>query len=385
MTGEYEVRRNVRNRIVQLTRSRLLLVGLSAVVALAVVGSFIGYSALSTTVVVTVDGEPRQVTALGSTVGDVLSAEGIEVGEHDQVAPGLDEAVEDGSRISVRYGRVLELSVDGQTRTHWVTATDVASALTEIGQSFDGADLSISRSAAIGRDGMELEVVTPKRLKIKVGGDKFVTRNLVAMTVAEALEAYGVELGEHDKISPSLSAAVDDGDRLVLTRIRIVSKSVDGEAVDFETIEREDASMFEGQSVVERSGVDGRRDVTYRLTFRNGKLVATKVVSQDVTRKPVAQIVTVGTKEQAANFAGGSTVWDALARCESGGNWAINTGNGYYGGLQFSLGTWRGYGGTGYPHQHSRSEQIRIATKLRNAQGGYGAWPACAAKLGLPR
>ena len=85
-----------------------------------------------------------------------------------------------------------------------------------------------------------------------------------------------------------------------------------------------------------------------------------------------------------ANAAPTST-WDRVAACESGGNWHINTGNGYYGGLQFSLGTWRAYGGTGLPSQHSRETQIAIATKLRNAQGGYGAWPACAARLGLPR
>ena len=76
--------------------------------------------------------------------------------------------------------------------------------------------------------------------------------------------------------------------------------------------------------------------------------------------------------------------WDGVARCESSGNWHINTGNGYYGGLQFSLGTWHAYGGTGLPSQHSRETQIAIATKLRNASGGYGAWPGCAAKLGLP-
>ena len=77
--------------------------------------------------------------------------------------------------------------------------------------------------------------------------------------------------------------------------------------------------------------------------------------------------------------------WNQVAQCESGGNWAINTGNGYYGGLQFNLQTWRAYGGPGYPHTASRATQIAIATKLRNARGGYGAWPGCAAKLGLPR
>ena len=78
-------------------------------------------------------------------------------------------------------------------------------------------------------------------------------------------------------------------------------------------------------------------------------------------------------------------MWDQLAQCESGGNWAINTGNGYYGGLQFSLSTWRAYGGPGYPHEQSRETQIAIATKLRDANGGYGAWPACSASLGLPQ
>ena len=106
-----------------------------------------------------------------------------------------------------------------------------------------------------------------------------------------------------------------------------------------------------------------------------------------VAARPVDSIVRVGTKERvtASNFASGSTVWDQLAQCESGGNWAINTGNGYYGGLQFNLGTWQAYGGTGLPSNASRETQIAIATKLRDASGGYGAWPACSAKLGLPR
>ena len=77
------------------------------------------------------------------------------------------------------------------------------------------------------------------------------------------------------------------------------------------------------------------------------------------------------------SFSTGNTVWDRIAECESGGNWATNTGNGYYGGLQFSLGTWQAYGGTGYPHQRSREEQIAVAERLRAAEGGYGAWPHC--------
>lgn len=78
----------------------------------------------------------------------------------------------------------------------------------------------------------------------------------------------------------------------------------------------------------------------------------------------------------------GDVVWDQLARCEAGGNWAINTGNGYYGGLQFTLGSWRAVGGTGYPHQASREEQIARG-KMLQARQGWGAWPACTRKMGL--
>ncbi len=75
-------------------------------------------------------------------------------------------------------------------------------------------------------------------------------------------------------------------------------------------------------------------------------------------------------------------VWDRLARCESGGNWQANTGNGYYGGLQFSLSSWHAAGGSGYPHQASKGEQIARAEQLLAVQG-WGAWPACSAELGL--
>jgi hypothetical protein len=80
--------------------------------------------------------------------------------------------------------------------------------------------------------------------------------------------------------------------------------------------------------------------------------------------------------------ASGTTVWDRLARCESGGVWSLDAGNGYYGGLQFSLSSWRAVGGTGYPHEASREEQIRRGKKLKAGQG-WGAWPSCTSKLGL--
>jgi uncharacterized protein YabE (DUF348 family) len=355
-------------------------------VALALVGTTMGYAALKKEVTLSLDGQTRTVSSMGGTVGDVLESEDIDVSDKDIVLPGLDTQIEDGTRIAVRFARPLKLEVDGQARTYWVTSTDVDSALSEIGRRFVGADLSASRGAEIDRGGMSLTVVTPKSLTIKIGTGERTKREVAGLTVRDVLDKLKVDYDKNDIVKPGLSTEVDEGDRITLTKVRLVTKRVKAESIDFDTVEREDSSMFEGDTETVRSGRDGKRDVVYRLEFRNGKLFATKVITADVLRKPVDAIVRVGTKEQAptTNFASGNTVWDQLAQCESGGNWAINTGNGYYGGLQFNLGTWQSYGGTGYPHENSRETQIAIATKVRDANGGYGAWPGCAAELGLP-
>lgn len=77
--------------------------------------------------------------------------------------------------------------------------------------------------------------------------------------------------------------------------------------------------------------------------------------------------------------------WDRIARCESGGRWHLSTGNGYYGGLQISRGTWAGYGGRRYaalPSRATKAEQIRIAERIRRGQG-WGAWPVCSRRAGV--
>ncbi|MGT2426846.1 transglycosylase family protein [Amnibacterium kyonggiense] len=101
-----------------------------------------------------------------------------------------------------------------------------------------------------------------------------------------------------------------------------------------------------------------------------------------VSTLAVAGLATAGLALGAAPAnAAPSSVWDRVAACESGGNWSIDTGNGYYGGLQFSLSTWRGYGGSGNPADASRSTQIAVAEKVLASQG-WGAWPVCSVKAG---
>ena len=223
-----------------LSRKRGLMAVLVAVVALAVAGTTVAYATMTKSVTVSVDGKSQEVSSLGATVGDVLAAEGIEVGDHDQVAPELDQEVSDGTKISVRYGRPLELTVDGDTKTYWVTATDVEGALQQIGRAFTGAALSVSRGAGLDRGGLSVEVATPKKVSVKVGAAKAKKMTVAALDVRDLLERLDVDVDKDDRVQPAFGAAIDDGDKVVVTRIRTVTKRVKREVVEHGTVERSD-------------------------------------------------------------------------------------------------------------------------------------------------
>ena len=113
----------------------------------------------------------------------------------------------------------------------------------------------------------------------------------------------------------------------------------------------------------------------HRAPTNTGRTLARTAIAGAVIGAPLAAA-------PAAQAETGGTVWDKLAQCESTGNWAINTGNGFSGGLQFTPGTWRAFGGTGVAHHASREAQIVVAERVL-AKQGWGAWPACSRKLGL--
>ena len=286
--------------------------------------------------------------------------------------PAPDSEIEDGSQITVRYSKPLALSIDGVHQTYWTTATKVEAALDQLGIRFAGAELSASRGATIDREGMALRITTPKSVVVKLGAEKPREVVLAATDVADLLDELGAAYDDDDVVRPGLDAAVADGDRIVLTRVQVKQVRAPREKVAPRVIERKDSTMYAGDTETVREGTPGVRDVTYRVTLHNGREVRREVLSQSVVTPPVPTIVKVGTK----TVPDGS-VWDRIAQCESGGNWHANTGNGYYGGLQFNLGTWRAYGGTSRPDLVSREQQIAIAEKVRAASGGYGAWPVC--------
>ncbi len=371
----------MRAALTHLKTTKPLILGLIAALVLAAAGTTTAYAVMSKTVTLNIDGKTTTVRTFGADVGEVLAGEGITPSDHDVIVPAVDSPVNDGTEVAVRLGRPLELNVDGDERTVWTTATDVSSALGSLGLRFAGAELSASRSASIDRSGLALDVVTPKKVTLKVANTKAVKHDLPATTVGELLSDIKADVDSNDVVRPKRSTELTDGTKIVVTKIGVRTKRVKRERLPAPVVKQKDDSMTVGETKTVRAGSDGVRDVTYKIHFRNGEVVKRKTVRARVLSSPTPTVVKVGTKTEpvapAANYASGSGAWDRIAQCESGGNWAANTGNGYYGGLQFSLGTWQAYGGSGRPDQNSREQQIAVAERVRQAEGGYGAWPHC--------
>jgi uncharacterized protein YabE (DUF348 family) len=366
-------------------KSIIAAVGATAV--FAVVGGSVAYAEKSKTVSLSIDGQVQKVHTFGSTVADALKAKKIQVGERDLVAPALDAKLQDGQEIAVQYGRQLIVNADGTKKTFWTTADSVDEALADLGLRYDTAAVfSTSRSAPIGRQGLELDVRTPKVVQFVQRG-KVVQVKSMAMNVAEALKGAGVSYDADDRITPGTAAVLKPGTVNRISIVKVDVKTVSTvESVAFGKKETKSATMLEGDTKTTAKGTAGKKSVSKVLTYVDGKLVSTKIVASKVITAPVDELVTVGTKkaptgETSTPPTGGDTsAWDRIAACESGGNWSINSGNGYYGGLQFDHGTWVAYGGDAYANNAngaSKAQQIAIAEKVKADRGGYGAWPVC--------
>ena len=357
---------------------------------LALAVSTFAYATVNKDVTLSVDGRTNDIRTTGGTVGEVLRAEGIAVGARDVVAPAVDAKVSEGTRIAVQFGRQISVTVDGEQRSYWTTATNLSQALTSLGLDAPGAKLSTSRSTAIGRQGLAVDISTRKLVTIDAAGRKRTLRT-TAETVGEALALAKVTVDGNDKVNVGKGTPLTDGAKIVYTRVD-VRTTTKTKRIDNKTVQKKTDDLDRGAEKVQTKGRDGERTLTYREVLHNGKVKSTKRTDSEVTTEPVTRVVLVGTREpepeesDSGSDSGGSSVsggvWDRLAQCEAGGNWSINTGNGFYGGLQFTLSTWRAYGGSGMPHKASKSTQIAVAERVRDGQG-WGAWPACSAKLGL--
>ncbi|WP_214405650.1 resuscitation-promoting factor [Pseudonocardia lacus] len=367
-------------------------------VLVALLGGGATAVAMDKTVTLIVDGSERTLHTFASDVGTALASAGMVPTPQDRISPAPATDLVDGDEIIVERARPLTLVEGMSERQVWTTADSVDEALRGLGVEVKPLQMSADPGSIIPLAGMSLELRIPRSVTLADGTAAPAPLTTTAGTVGGLLAESGIELGPDDVSVPSGDTPLVDG-----TAVQVVRNGI-GEVVVTREIPApeqiiEDPEMPRGEKEVVEDGKPGEQTAVMRVHVQNGQEVRREQIRAGGTTAPEPRVIRVGTKEPTAEeeaaIADGTApavankeTWERLVQCEATGNWAINTGNGYYGGLQFDARTWKAYGGDAYaplPHQASPEEQMAVADKVVDDRGGFGAWPACARKLGLPR
>ncbi len=368
----------------------------------ALIMGLVAFVGTNKSVELSVDGQTSSVKTFGGTVAEVLQKADVQVTAADRVSPDLASQVDDGTKIEVLKSKSVDVTLDGQGHTVSTTGQTVADLISELRVASNSA-VSASLDTALSGLQDPLSISTEKTVTMVMDGKSY-NRPTTAETVQQLLDEAGIELAATDRLSAPESAALVDGMALKVTRVTDGDKVTVTESLPFETTEVPDPNLYEGEEEVTVKGTPGEKSAVFAVKLVDGREVSRTLVSETVSVQPVTAKIAVGTKKKETKPApapspaaaaapvaspGGAApsggTWAALAQCESGGDWHINTGNGYSGGLQFSASSWLGAGGGQYAPIAAGAtpeQQIAVAENLR-ANGGWGHWPSCAAKLGL--
>ncbi|BCT75441.1 hypothetical protein SCMU_12830 [Sinomonas cyclohexanicum] len=366
-------------------RSAVRIAGQAAIVAALALGTT-AFVVNGKSVTLDVDGQATRVTTFASTVDEVVKSAAVEVGSADRVSPALGEGITDGAVVTVSRAKHVSVDLDGTQRSVDTTASDVAGLVGQLGLPA-GSFASLDRSAHIESDAAPILISTPKDVTVVVDGTP-VTRTTTAATVADLLTELGLTPGPADQVSAPRSAPIVANMALKVTRVDTSAAATTTEAIPFSSEKTDSADLTVGDTKVVQAGADGTVEKHYQLVTVDGREAQRTLVSQDITKAPVTEKVLVGTKPKAAAAPAGQNtgaaapavmngaMWDKIAQCESSGNWAANTGNGYYGGLQFDISSWMANGGGQYAPNASlatREQQIAVANTYY-AKAGLAPW-----------
>ncbi|WP_304502042.1 resuscitation-promoting factor [Brachybacterium sp. FME24] len=395
--------------------------------------------AMSNEAAVSVYGEQSMVRTFSPTVAELLEAQGIEVKDTDMVVPDLAAQVTDGIEIQIIQRTPITVSVDGQEQEVLATGDTVADALEDVDYEAEGARVSPAPETELSAETAQIDIVTRKTVTFKgqQGQDTF---EIAALTVDEAMTKLLGDIEDTDTADVPRDSVLEDGATITIQRVREAERT-ETEEIPFETKTVKDDELLEGTTKTTTEGEKGSTEKVFAEKTVDGEVTESELVSEEVVTKPVAEVITKGTKPKpepkpepepepeteteaepeaqpekkesetkssddsrsgstssrssersssgnsgaSAPSVSGGSVWDRLAQCESGGDWSINTGNGFSGGLQFTKSTWLAFGGGDYApvaHQATREQQIVVAKKVQAGQG-WGAWPSCTSQLGI--
>ncbi|MFD6136964.1 G5 domain-containing protein [Isoptericola sp. NPDC060257] len=325
------------------SRRRWPFLAAATAAAVAVAGGAVAYADARKTVTLDVDGDVKTVTSYSGSVDDLLTSQGVVVGDRDLVTPAADAALEDGSDVVVRSGKELSLQVDGEDTDAWVTALDADEALDTL--TARGGDVRIVASRDGERASLPVDVDTDGPVAVVHDGTTDVVED--AEDVEAVLAEADVELGKRDRVHVTdaangevkkhVAAAVADEKKqaekqaekdgaqteqvaasetpasdtpaaateVATPQVAVVVQRVETKkvtttkAVDHKTTTKKSADRYsDADAKVVKKGKDGERTIVHQVTTVDGKVVKKTKVSDEVTTKPVTRVLVKGTKER---------------------------------------------------------------------------------------
>lgn len=328
-------------------------------------------------------GQQKVILTHARTVRDALSDADIRVVSQDQVEPGVDEPlVATNYTINIYRARPV-IVVDGMVRQKIMTAAQTAQGISAAaGLSLHDEDTTkISNSSDILSDGAStmLTIDRATGFTLNIYGTQ-TTAYTKAATVGDMLKKKNITLGADDSLSVAVTTPITAGMIVAIWRNGIQAATVE-EPIAFPVRLIQDADQPASYRKVQTPGINGRKNVTYEITMRNGKEVSRKAIQSVTVEEPKEQIEVVGSKPAVSgDFAAALA---KLRACESGGNYANKKNSLYRGAYQFGYQTWANNGGYRDPADAPPALQDAAARALYERRG-WQPWPACSKKLNLP-
>lgn len=337
-------------------------------------------------------GQDRGVMTNATTLRAAFDEAGIALDKNDLVEPGLDEQlVANNYEVNIYRARPV-MVIDGAVRQKVMTPYQTASQITKAAgvELHDEDETTITRSEDIVSDGsgllLTIDRATPFTLVLY---GKKVTAYTQETSVGAMLSSKNITLGKDDTLSVAESTPITNGMSVEIWR-NGKQTVTEEQAIAFDTEKIQDADREAGYREIKTPGENGKKNVTYEIEMRNGIEVGRVEIQSVTTQEPKKQVEIVGTKN---NYSGSLNEWLlALRTCETGGNYARNSGNGYYGAYQFLPSTWNSIAkkvgrpdlvGV-LPSNANPADQDALVIANTNMTAGLSTQhPGCYKKLGL--
>jgi len=442
-------------------KKRIFGIAAGVVIALSSGGAATAFG-LSNEVDIDNNGEITKVRTFDKNVDEILDKQGIQIEKAEKVTPALNQEIStNDNKIIIEQLATVNITIDGsyENVTLHTDAANIEQVLAENGYEITKQKVSPSMDTELvpGKT-THITIDTPYSVTFKGMYGEYTAEDVFHKTIGEVADEYLSNYDpERDTLTPGRETLLTSDTTVEIVRTRN-DERVETESIPFKKTTVESEDLFEGEEKVTTKGVNGVLTKTIKDTKVDKKVTKSEVIKEEVTKKPVNEVTTKGTKKKPApvveevepkkvetesssdatsapkssssnsssekkaeessskpssnksesnesssssskvearssgNGSGllsGIPQWkidrfDQLAQCESGGNWSINTGNSFTGGIQFTRSSWLAAGGGKYaPEAYlaTREEQIATGVQLQSMQG-WGAWPSCSSKYG---